>query len=66
MIEAAELNREFMWENKLSKPDIENVKEELADIMIYCLYMAEGYSIDIEKAIYDKIKKNAIKYPVTP
>ena len=64
MIEAAELNRNFMWENKLSKPDVENVKEELADIMIYCLYMAEGYGINIETAILEKIEKNAVKYPV--
>ena len=64
MIEGAELNRNFLWGPEYQKPDVENVKEELADIMIYCLYMAEGYNINIESAVLDKIKKNEIKYPV--
>lgn len=65
MIEAAELNREFQWPlmNRQSNHN-QNVKEELADIFIYGLYLCDRYNIDIHEAIEEKIKLNAIKYPV--
>ena len=41
-----------------------HVKEELADVLIYCLSMANQLDIDVADAIEDKMKKNAQKYPV--
>ncbi len=60
-IEAAELLECFQWNSDYDK---EAVTEELADVMNYCILMADKIGIDIEKAIVDKIKKNAEKYPV--
>jgi NTP pyrophosphatase (non-canonical NTP hydrolase) len=70
-IEAAELLEIFQWvspeealswRNVLSKAD--RMKEEIADIFIYCLSMANVMGIDITEAVKDKIKQNEAKYPV--
>lgn len=42
-----------------------HLKEELADVIIYCLSLANGLNIDVTAAIEDKIKKNSIKYPIS-
>lgn len=64
-IEATELNRLFQWGNEPSTVgEYNNLEEELADIMIYCIYMFHKYGINPETAINEKIAKNAIKYPV--
>ena len=60
-IEAAELLECFQWSPKYDK---EAATEELADIMNYCILMADKMGVDIEDAIMDKIRKNAEKYPV--
>lgn len=62
-IEAAELLECFQWSDKCD--DIEAVKEELADVMLYCLQMAEELDLDPKKIMQDKMKKNALKYPVS-
>lgn len=65
-LEAAELLELFQW----SGPDTDvegkrpQMEEELADIMVYCIFMAEGLGIDIPEAISRKLAKNAEKYPV--
>jgi len=40
------------------------LKEELADVLIYCLSFANRAKIDIAEAIADKIEKNEKKYPI--
>ena len=60
-IEAAELLEHFQWQKEY---DEEEVAEELADVLIYCIYMAEAMDFDIEEIILDKMEKNAIKYPI--
>lgn len=62
MIEAAELLENYQWEGQ--EENLENVKDELADIMSYCLLMCEEYNLDVKEIISEKIKKNAQKYPV--
>ncbi len=68
-IEAAELMEIFQWRstddaaNIGGTPDLEQVKEELADVLIYCLSMANRLDIDIASAIEQKLVKNARKYP---
>ncbi len=62
VIEAAELLECFQWSG--SEYDINAVKEELADVMNYCIQMADKLDISIEDCILEKIKKNAEKYPI--
>lgn len=65
-IEAAELLEVFQWSGVdlevMRKAD--KAKEELADIMIYCIYLADKLGISIEDTINDKIDSNEKKYPV--
>ena len=60
-IEAAELLEHFQWGKEYDKRE---VAEELADVLIYCLYMADALDFDIKEIIRNKMEKNAIKYPV--
>jgi len=61
IIEAAELLENYQWED--STPDIENVKEELADVLIYSLAMVHDLGFDPKEIILEKLEKNKIKYP---
>ncbi len=60
-IEAGELLECFQWS---SEYDEQAVKEELADVMNYCIQLADKLGISIEDAIIEKIRKNELKYPV--
>ena len=69
-IEAAELLQIFQWitpqeseqfKNDLSK--VQQIKEELADITIYCLSIANTLNLDLTKAVLNKIEQNKKKYP---
>jgi len=60
-IEAGELLECFQWDNKY---DLEEVKEELADVLNYCIQMADKIGVDPKQIVLDKMKKNALKYPV--
>jgi len=62
IIEAAELLENFQWSSNPS--DLTNVKEEIADVLIYSIAMAYDLGLDIEEIIYEKLNKNAIKYPL--
>jgi len=65
-IEAAELMELFQWTDQKVSDDVptERVREELADVVIYCLSMANATRIDLATAIKDKVTANAQKYPV--
>ena len=60
-IEAAELQELFLWGKE---PDTEKIAEELADVLIYALYMVDRYGFCMAGIIENKMAKNAIKYPV--
>jgi NTP pyrophosphatase (non-canonical NTP hydrolase) len=62
-IEANELLEQFLWKDP-KDVNIENLKEELADVLAYSLLLAEKYNLDIKGIILDKIAKNAVKYPI--
>ncbi len=71
VLESAELLEIFQWktdeESKklLSDPvQRENIADELSDILLYSILMANDLNIDIIKAADKKIDKNAAKYPV--
>lgn len=61
VIEAAELLEHFQWDDNY---DLEEVKEELADVMIYCYQLAIKLDLDIKQIIKDKMDKNEQKYPI--
>lgn len=60
-IEAAELLECFQWN---ASYDHEEVCDELADIINYCILLADKLNVDIEKISFDKLIKNDVKYPV--
>lgn len=61
-IESGELLEEFLLDN--DNFNLQNVKEELADVMIYCIHMANALDVNIEDIINMKMDKNEMKYPV--
>src|SRR5262245_4196129 len=63
-IEAAELLELFLWKKPDETPELERVREELADVLYSALLLASQFEIDVHKAVVDKLEKNALKYPV--
>jgi dCTP diphosphatase len=61
-LEAAELLENFQWSPQAT--DLENVEDEVADIMTYCLFMCEHYGFDPEEIVLKKLKKTEKKYPI--
>ena len=43
----------------------EKIKEELADVLNYCVLMADACGLDIDEIVQEKIKVNNEKYPVS-
>ena len=62
-IEAGELLELFLWKDN-EDFDRAKLKDELADILSYAFLLANKNDLDILEIINDKIKKNALKYPV--
>jgi len=67
-IEASELMEIFQWQmnNEKEYPKSskkEQVEDEVADIFFYLVRFCQVMDIDLEKAFYYKMKKNAEKYP---
>lgn len=64
-LESAELLELFQWKNaQEGLQNIERVKEELADVLIYSYLMVDACELDIDSIIAEKLKKNNEKYPV--
>ena len=70
-IEAAELLEKFQWltdqeiTQKLNDPEnLGKIKSELADILVYVIYLSNKLEFDISEIISDKMKENKKKYPV--
>lgn len=60
-IEAGELLECFQWSSCADKNEL---KEELADVMNYCIQLAQKEGLDICEILNEKIDKNETKYPV--
>ena len=69
-VEAAELLQLFQWmspdevhrfQNDPAK--VKQLKEELADVFIYCLSMANAMDIDLASSVIHKLEINRKKYP---
>jgi len=65
-LEAAELLENFQWlsSEEAVKKNRQNIAEELADVFIYGIQLAEEMNFDIEEIIKMKLKLNAEKYPI--
>ena len=68
IVEAAELVEHFQWatpeESRNPAPEkLSQVRDEVADTLIYLVELADALDIDLIAAARDKIAKNAIKYP---
>ena len=61
-IEANELLECFQWSD--TNYNIEEVKEELADVMNYCIQMSLVLNVDMVDIINAKMDKTELKYPV--
>lgn len=62
VIEAAELLECFQWDDE--NFDENHVKEELADVMVYCQNLADKLGVDPDEIINKKMDQNEAKYPV--
>ncbi|MDY2727736.1 MAG: nucleotide pyrophosphohydrolase [Candidatus Onthovivens sp.] len=61
-IEANELLECFQWDEEHF--DINAVKEELADVLVYCRNMLDKLNLDEDEIVNEKMNKNEIKYPI--
>lgn len=60
-IEAGELLEHFQWGDEYN--DIE-LKDELADVLIYAFLLADSIDANIEKIMLDKIERNNERFPI--
>lgn len=65
-LEAAELLEVFQWSGSdiLCEEKIDKIKEELADVINYCILMADACDLDMDEIVREKIRCNNEKYPV--
>ena len=61
-IEASELLECFQWSD--TDYDLEHVKEELADVLNYCIQMSQVLNLDIVDILNAKMDKTEKKYPL--
>lgn len=68
-VEAAELLELFQWKTEdetraLGEADLGRAREELADVFLYLISLADRLGVDLEVAAREKLRVNAEKYPV--
>ena len=65
-LEAAELLEAFQWSGTdlECRSKQENIREELADVLSYCILMADVCGLDLDEIMNEKIDRNEEKYPV--
>jgi NTP pyrophosphatase (non-canonical NTP hydrolase) len=67
-VEAAELLEIFQWlteaeSDALSDAQLAAVRDEMADVLVYLLRIADRLDVDLLAAAADKMRRNAEKYP---
>ena len=60
-IEASELLECYQW---TSTPDQQRIEEELADVVTYCIHLANKLGVDLDDIVMRKLESTAKKYPV--
>lgn len=65
-LEAAELLEIFQWsaDDLICAEKLDKVREELADVLNYCILLADAYNLDLDEIVLEKVKRNEEKYPV--
>ena len=65
-LEAAELLEVFQWSgtNLSNEGKQDKIREELADVVNYCILMADVCGLDLDEIVQEKVKINNKKYPV--
>ena len=70
-IEAAEIMEHFQWHSSKDSVDLikvpeikQQVADELADVLVYCLVLANQADIDISSALRSKMARNQTRFPV--
>ena len=68
-VEAAELLEPFQWLDEAGARDLPPdtraaVEQEMADVLLYLVRLADRLGVDLERAAHAKIALNAVKYPV--
>lgn len=66
-LEANELLENFQWKSseEALATSRQNIKEEMADVFIYLIQMADKMDVNLEEEVIRKLEKNAKKYPVS-
>ena len=65
-LEAAELLEVFQWSgtDTVCEEKIDKIRKELADVLNYCILMADACGLNMDEIIQEKVKRNNEKYPV--
>lgn len=65
-IEASELLENFQWKTseEVLESKRESIADELADVLIYAIYLADTMDLNIDDVILNKMAKNEAKYPI--
>lgn len=69
-VEAGELLEIFQWEDPSAEelqadgPRLEHLREEVADVFLFCMLLADALGFDVLQAGHEKLEKNREKYPV--
>ena len=65
-LEASELLELFQWKNseEVVESSLKEIEEELADVLIYSLMMADNLNLDVDDIIKNKLDLNERKYPI--
>ena len=69
--EVGELSEVFQWMSEANShhaatnPETaQNVKDEIADVLLYLVRLADVLKVDLNEAVTQKLKTNALKYPI--
>jgi dCTP diphosphatase len=70
IVEAGELVEHFQWLSEQQSREVDDdkkaqVADELADVLVFLLRIADELNIDLGKSAVDKMLRNEIKYPVS-
>lgn len=69
ILEASELLEHFQWKTteeveKYARQNHAEIKDEIADIALYLFELSDNLGISLIDAMYQKLKKNEMKYPI--
>ena len=67
-VEAAELLEHFQWlqtgsKEELNETKFEQVRHEMADVLVYLIRLADKLNVDLSAAVVEKMEINRAKYP---